>query len=335
DILIIGSSADFDTIVELLAKLILKPAFDQKELDSFKAERVEQILSQKAAAGQTAKDAAMRLLFGKYPFGHPVGGTADSIGKITRDDLVLYHDRSYIPNNAELLVEGDVSAEDVTRIARSQLGVWGKGGVVPPNFVPPASLTGNKIVVLDSAASTGTAVLAQIGVSRRAEDYFADLIVAKLIASAAGKLGSTLGAQYTSSLEARYLPGPLVVQVDAPIGNLLPATQAVVSAMINLIQGGASEEDVNRIKGEIIAAFASSGNTDAGRGDLLLEIEQYGLGRDYSINFADRLNAVSIEEITAAAGKHLKPGALAIAVVGPASQLQTAFAKLGQVSVAK
>ncbi|HYL98276.1 MAG TPA: hypothetical protein VEZ90_04920, partial [Blastocatellia bacterium] len=84
-----------------------------------------------------------------------------------------------------------------------------------------------------------------------------------------------------------------------------------------------------------ISSFESSLATESGNANILLDIEQYGLGRDYIINFADRVNAVSMDEISAAARKHLNPQALAIAAVGPADRLQVAFSRIGPVSIKK
>lgn len=336
DIIVGGSSQNFDNILDLLGRLILKPSFDAKELDSFKGSRVTELLAEKSTAASTAAKTAVGALYGSYPFGRPAEGTADSVAKISRDDVEYYHHKFYLPNNSELYVEGDVTADDVTHEARAKLGLWAKGQVARATFQPPVPISSNKIVILNQPdVSQPAAVLAQIGVSRQSADYFANLIAARVISEIASKRDTVSGAQYRSILDARILPGPLFVEIESSPEKLSAAVDAGIAAMTSVVQGDVPADIVNRVKQEIVADFESKISTPEGSASALLDIEQYGLGRDYILNFSDRVNAVSADEITAAARAHLKPGALVIAVVGPASQIEGPMRKIGPVSVLK
>src|SRR5262249_38124605 len=148
------------------------PAFGQPELDALKAERIKELAAEKTSPAELARQAAVEALYGKYPLGRPVHGTAESISKITRDALVYYHDRFYIANDAVLVVQGDVLAEEVIKIARSKLGIWKKGEKVPATFLPPEPLNSRRIIIVDRPDSSGAGVVtAGYGVSRRAPDY--------------------------------------------------------------------------------------------------------------------------------------------------------------------
>src|SRR5262249_4077700 len=111
------------------------------------------------------------------------------------------------------------------------------------------------------------------------------------------------------------------------------ALQAVLDAMDRLKSAEPSQEDLDRARQSLISSYLQETATIDGQVDALLDIEQYGLGRDYMLNFAARMAAVSAEEVRTAAQKHLNTAALAIAVVGPASMLSDPLKKLGQVSV--
>jgi zinc protease len=93
------------------------------------------------------------------------------------------------------------------------------------------------------------------------------------------------------------------------------------------------QEDLDAAKKSLIASYAQDSATAAGQIGAIFDIEQYGLGRDYMINFEARVAAITADEVRSAAQRHLNASAVAIAVVGPASALSDPLKKLGQVSV--
>src|SRR5262249_240304 len=164
-----GPAAALESILDLFGRLVVNPSFGQAELDAFKAARIKELSAEKASPIELARETALETLYGKYPLGRHVHGTADSIAKITRNDVVYFHNRFYIANDAELAVDGDVTAEEVTKLARSNLGIWKKGEKVPATFLPPEPLGSRKIVVVDRPESSDAIlVLAGHGISRRA-----------------------------------------------------------------------------------------------------------------------------------------------------------------------
>jgi zinc protease len=334
DITISGPAALLESIIDLLGLLVINPSFGQPEFDSLKASRIKELSAEAPGPLEVAKETAVEALYGRYPLGRPVHGTADSISKINRDDIAYYHNRFYIANDAELAVEGDVTPEEVTKFARSKLGIWKKGEKVPATFVPPEPLSSRKIVVMDRPDSTDAAlVLAGHGISRRASDYLATAVMARLLESVIARSTSRAATGVRTRLEARYLPGPLSVALDCRAEKASAALQACLDAIERLKSAESPQEEVERAKQSVIASYAQDTATAEGQINALLDIEQYGLGRDYMMNFEARVAAVSADEVKSAAQKHLNSAALAISVVGPAAALSDGLKKIGQVSV--
>jgi predicted Zn-dependent peptidase len=75
--------------------------------------------------------------------------------------------------------------------------------------------------------------------------------------------------------------------------------------------------------------------TAPGAAEVILDIETFGLGRDYVINFANRVNAVTPADVQRAAQTYLKPKSVAIVIAGPASNFETPMKKIGTVVVLK
>ncbi|HKP13622.1 MAG TPA: pitrilysin family protein [Blastocatellia bacterium] len=330
DIVISGAKADVDDIFDLLNRMVITPAFDQKELDALKAQRVMAAKQEAADEAERLRRKALEGAYGSHPYGRPLTGTADSLQPLTRADLLAFHSRFYIANNAELLVQGDVSADQVTRLARARLGTWKKGEVVPPNFRQPERLAGNRVLLIDGAeAGTSRAVLALIGVSRRASNYFAATMAIDIFNQLLAQ--ANFGA--TAKAEARVLSGPLTVELTAPPEKIVDHTKDVIRVMTALQAQPPALEQVEAAKSRLIAAMAERLRGDATMAEVILGVESYGLGRDYLLRYAERVNAATPADIQAAARDILRPDGLAIALSGPAKLLENDARKLGAVTV--
>jgi zinc protease len=330
DIVIGGSASELESMFDLLSRLVVTPSFDQKEFDALKAQRLNAVKEEAADKNEALRRKALEAVFGSHPYGRPLAGSAESLAPISRTDLLNYYSRFYIANNAQLLVEGDVAAEQVTRLARARLGAWKKGDVVPPNFRRSEPLAGNRVLLIDRAElNEGHALLTLMGVSRRAADYFATLMAVDLFNQLLAQ--ASLGA--TARAEARVLAGPLTVEVIAPADRLIENVKNVTNLMGRLQAAPPTLEQVEAAKSRLIAAMAERLRNHAALADVLLDIESYGLGRDYLLHYADRVNAVTPADIQAAARAYLKPQGLVVAISGPTARLEGDAKQLGAVTV--
>lgn len=335
----IDAPADsLEIVVDLLARLVISPTFDQKEFEAVRSARIAELNGDPPDEIGVARGRALAGLFGTHPFGRPEKGDIPSISQVSRSDLLYYHSRFYIANNAELMVIGDTTADQVTRFARAKLGTWKKGEKVPATFKPADPLTSGQVFILDrSGVAPAKAVLAQAGISRRTGDYYAALVMAEVLAAMVRKEASSVAetASVRVSLEPRYISGPLIIEVVAPpdkIGGLL---QNILSTMRGLRAGQASPDEVDRARHGIVSQFENRMNTVEGLADASLDIELYGLGRDYLIHFAEWMGAVTASEVHQVSNKYLSPNAFTAVVSAPAVEVQSSLGGLGKVVVVK
>ncbi|HYP25120.1 MAG TPA: pitrilysin family protein [Blastocatellia bacterium] len=334
DVVINGPSDGLESIFDLLSRIISAPSFDQKELNSLKAERAALARAQAEKDSERAKRKALEHLFGPHPFGRPAHGTEESISRITRDDLVYFHNRFYIANNSVLLVSGDVPAEKVTILARSKLGSWRKGERVPATFRPPEAIPSRRLVVTDRPSSEmAYACLAQIGPPRKSPDIFQVLVISEILSSHYSQLAAANPKSSISfEMDLRGLAGPLLVEVGAPPEALVALVGESLNVLSGLQNGKVTPEQVEAAKARAISRFAEQLRTPEGTAGVLLDIELYGLGRDFLINFSEKINNVTMPDVTRVAQAYLKPGVAVISVAGPLSRLEADLKKLGSVT---
>ena len=330
-----GPADSLDSIFDLFNRLVVNPSFDQKEFDALKAQRLATAKAQQLDDTEIVKRKGIEALFGSHPFGRPALGTPESITQIGRADLTYFHKRFYIANNAALMVTGDASAEQVTQSARSRLGSWKKGEVVPATFRPPEAQSAPRLFVIDRPdATTARAALAQIGPSRRADDYFAAVIMGEVLGQVNSRLASGgAGATIETEIDPRLLPGPLIIKIKAATDDLPAMIQASLDQMMRLQSAQPSIEQVEAAKSRLISLMGERLKTVDGVAEVMLDIETYRLGRDYLINFAERVNAVTPGDVQRAAQNYLKPQAAVTVIAGPAAKLEPAMKKLGTVTI--
>jgi zinc protease len=330
DMIISGPRNEVDSMFDLLNRLVVAPAFDQKELEALKAQRINAAKEAAADEAERLRRRALAGVYGSHPYGRPLAGTAETLQMIGRADLLNFYSRFYIANNAQLLVQGDVSADQVTRLARARLGTWKKGEAVPPNFRYPERLTGNRVLLIDRPEATNSrAVLALMGVSRRAPDYFAAMMAVDIFNQLLTQ--ASLGA--SARAEARVLAGPLTIEWNGPSENAIESVKKITDLMARLQAQPPGLEQVEAAKVRLLAAMGERVRTNAAIADVILDIESYGLGRDYVLHYAERVNAVTPADIQAAAREYLRPEALVIALSGSAGKLEADARKLGTLTV--
>jgi zinc protease len=337
DIVISGPSDTLEAVFDLLGKMVISPSFDPKEVDAFKTAR-EAALSKEGQDDLLAvRRKALEGVFGSHPFGRPVHGTPESIGSITRQDLIYFHNRFYIANDSLLTVAGDATAEQVTRLARSKLGAWKKGERIPPTFKPPEAQTGRRVFILDRGDEQPVrAVVAQVGLSRRAEDYFAAVIMADVLGQEIARVTTTHErTKIETDVEARLLPGPFIVNVTSTPNDLAGDLDVILDKMSGIQLNPPASDRVESAKAKLIASMADRLKTTAGVAEVVLDIETFGLGRDYVINFPDRVNAVTPADVQRSAQNYLKPKSVVIVAAGPASRFEPVMKKIGTVTVFK
>ncbi|HVF91617.1 MAG TPA: pitrilysin family protein, partial [Blastocatellia bacterium] len=334
DITINGPSSALESIFDLLSRVVTAPVFDQKALDSLKSARTAAIKAEAEKESDWTKRKALELLFASHPFGRPARGTEESISRITRNDLVYFYNRFYIANNSVLLVMGDVVPDNVTRLARTRLGSWKKGERVPATFRPPEPGTGRRLVIADRPATeVARACIAQIGVTRKSPDFYELLVISEILSGQYSRLAAASPRSSVSfELDLRGLAGPMLVEVGAPPDSLLALLDESLAVLSNIQSGRVTADELEVAKARAISRLGDSLRTPEGAAGVLLDIELYGLGRDFLISFSEKINGVSVPDVARAAQAQLRPETAVISVAGPMSRLEPGLKKLGSVA---
>ncbi len=206
----------FLTMLESVANAVATPTIDKETTPKLVARRLEKIKELEKDPAYIANLAAVKQLYGTFPYGRPELGTADSVSKINFADVLEAKQRFLGADNATVVISGNIDAALAYRAARRYFGAWLKSDkLVPPTFKQPDA-PDTKLVTISSDTGNATTVrFAFRGVARNDRLYPASEILASILESRLKENLSGLNASnaYVSN-EAHVLPGTVVVGLD-------------------------------------------------------------------------------------------------------------------------
>jgi zinc protease len=328
-----AESRDFDRLMDLLAEMLRRPAFSAAELGRLKGEALAQI-----AQARDDPDSAAEREFGRaiYPAGHPLrpptfDEAEHAIRRITREDLVGFHDHQYGPDGLILVLAGSLTADQVRQAVETRLGAWPRNpqSEPPPSLDVPLQTTSVRILIPIPDKSQTAILWGHAGGLRRSDPDFYATQIMNLVLGGGGALNSRLGTvirdelglAYTveSFFDAGWYPGPFAVSLGTNPANAKPAIEAMLREIRRLRERGITRRERDEAVAYLTGRFPLRLETNSGMADVLWAMEFYRLGADYLDRYADYYRAVTLAQANDAALKHLRPdlGTLAVAGTDP------------------
>jgi zinc protease len=315
-------------ILDLMAEILLQPSFPEKEVELAKQNTKESLRQQRAQPSFLATEMVSRVMFGDHPYSL-VAPTPESIDRSTRTHFVEFHKAKFSPDNAVLIIVGNVKFDDVATRAESLFGGWKKGAPLPTNFPAPPVRNKRSAYLVDRAGSAqSNIVIANSGIIRKSPDYFPMLIMHTVLgATASSRLfmnlreekGYTYGAY--SNLDARRTAGTFrtTAEVRTPVTG--DSLKEFFYELERIRTEPVSQKEINDAKSYLTGVFPIRLETQEGLIDQLVQIKMLGLPDDYLQNYRDRVQAVTIDEVQRVAAQYVQPDNAAVIVVGDGAKV--------------
>ncbi|MGI8556389.1 MAG: M16 family metallopeptidase [Pyrinomonadaceae bacterium] len=313
-------------ILRLMADIVLHPSFPENEIALFKKNAVENLKYSRSQPAFLANEQIAKTIYGTNPYSI-VSPTAADVEKITRDQLIAFHDKMFIPNNATLVVVGDVNRETLLKEINENFGNWKKGTTAETKFPAPPVRTATTLTVVDRPGSIqSNIVLANLAIDRSNPDYFPVLVMNQILGSGASSRlfmnlreakGYTYGAY--SSFDTKRSAGNFqaTAEVRTPVtGDSLKEFFYELNRIRN---EKATSKELADAKSYLMGVFPLRAETQEGLTNLLVSQQLYNLPADYLQTYRDKINAVTLEDVERVAQKYISPDKIAIVIVGDAA----------------
>ena len=167
--------------MELLADVVRNPKFDAEEIDRQKQQAISSLQVSATDPDFVASTLFDRLVYGFHPYGLPGNGTPETLAGITRDDLLAFHRRYFVPNNMILAVVGDTTNDEAFAMAEKVFGAWPRAELSMPKPIEPPPPT-RRIIVVDKPDAVQTEIrVGQLAIPRNHRDYLAWDLAVKIL----------------------------------------------------------------------------------------------------------------------------------------------------------
>ncbi len=331
-------SAKFEPALVILADVVRNPVFDAEEIERLRQQYLDGLSVSMNDPGTLAGFVASRVVFGDAAYGHPLSGTTKSLAEIKRDDIAALHAKIYRPDNAVLLVGGNIKASDAFKLAEKFFGDWAKPAAAMPGRGQIGKMVQKsekaRVVVVDMPdAGQAAVVLARTGISRNDPDYFRGIVTNAVLSGYSGRLNQEIrikrGLSYgaRSSLDTRREAGPFVAsaQTKNPSG-------AEVAALLVGELGRLSSEPVNDTelvprKAVLIGGFGRALETTDGLVGQIAALALHGLNLNEINNYIRNVQSITPADVQKFAAARLDSKNANIIIVGNAKEFLTDLRK--------
>ena len=333
----------FEASLDLAADVLRNPTFPESEWTRIQGQTLAALRAEHDSAEARAHRALLAAL---YPIGHPyrlpVDGDIAGVAALTRDDLVRFHERFHGPGQAAWIVAGDVDAERVAEAIDRRLEGWRGSQADRPVLSRPAHHGRPRILVLDRPGAVQAAVrVGHVGQHRLDPDFTDTLVLNHILG---GQFNSRLNARLReekgftygvrSHFDARRGAGPFHISAALQIDNLEEAIDDIhreVRALLDDRPPTTAELDDSRRS--LIEGQARHFETPAALVSRYASLIVHQLPPDHHARFSERIEAVTVDTLRAAAARQLHPDSLVTVVVADASQVSERLAHLAWAEV--
>jgi zinc protease len=317
----------------IMADVARNPAFAAEELARQKAQSLDGLRVAYQEPGQVSAYAAAPVVFAGTPFGHVPAGTPGSIARLKPADLAAMHSAWYRPDNAVLVLTGDITAEQGFALAEKTFGGWAKPATpLPP---PPAINPQGKprTIVLDLPGTGQAAVnLAKPGIARSDPDYYSGIVANTLLGGGYSsrlnleirvKRGLSYGA--SSSLAANRTTGSFRAAAQTKNETAPQVLDLIVEQMTSLGSTPASADELIARKSNLVGSYGRRLATTGGLADTLGNLALYGVPLDEITRYTTRVEAVTPAQVQAFSARVLDPAKASVIIAGDAKVFAAAL----------
>jgi zinc protease len=313
-------------VFAVLADVAMHPAFAAEELERARNETLDNLTVSLRQPGSVARYALTRRLYGDGPYGHTP--SPRSIAAMKQSDVAAFHSTWWRPDNALLVISGDITPEAGFKLAEDAFGAWVKPASALPARSDAAAVAAAQPPLVVDIPKIGQAsvLMGRIGPSRTADDYFATLVAndvlgggysARLNQEIRIKRGLSYGAR--SDLPSRRLGAPIVAGAQTRNDAVPQVVELLAGELSRLGAQTLPAAELGSRKAVLIGEFGRSVETVGGLAGQLSELAQFGLPLSKLQVYSNDIEAVTPEQATAAAKAHFDPTSASIVVVGDAA----------------
>jgi predicted Zn-dependent peptidase len=336
-------TAQLDSALALFADIALHPSFPADEFERLRKTRLTQLLQLRDRGPAIANLAFPAIVYGNaHPYGLPSIGTEVSVKSLSTADLQSYYQGNFRPNNATLIIVGDVKPDQIEQRINALFSTWQRGDVPQLTYSEPSKAPATTIYLIDKpGAAQSSFRIGSVGVPRSTRDYFALTVMNTILGgSFSSRLNQNLreAKGYTygagSRFDMRRAAGPFTASAEIVSAK---SDSALLEFMkeLNGIRQSVPADELSRAKRYLQLQLPGNFETSQQIAAALVPVALYGLPLDYYNNYVQNIENVTQGDVARVAQQYINPASLAVVIVGDRKTIEQGLKALnvGPISI--
>lgn len=324
-----GLTRHRETLIGLMTELLSEPTFPEDELDKLKRETIAELAAVRDDDASLGMRFFARQLYVGHPYARPSKGDEQSLARITREDLVALH-ATWSKKDVLVAVAGDLDQAEQQRVTQRLMDAMPGDGVAPLSLPAPSpTASGWRVVVVDKPKRSQTQVfIGHLAVDGMHPDWtalqvgqtsFGGTFTSRFSHEIREKRGWSYGAW--SQLSGDHRLGTFLLRYYPNTKDTAPALALSHELISDFVRTGPSEDEFTAAQSYLQNGFVFAIDTATKRLSELVTARLMGYPDNHVDTTVERLKAVSYDHAVSAVKGHLRPDAMAVTIVGTASEL--------------
>lgn len=318
----LSSARERDIALALMLTVLHKPEFPEPVMRRERARMLATLRDEESRPGEIAEKAFYQALYGKQGYGLPQSGTAESLKRLKRGDLLSWYKARYRAGDAVISLIGDMSRADAEQLALRIAAGLPQGTAAEPESVPARLPPVEKRIAHPSAQSH--VLMGQIAIARNDPDYF-PLYVGNHVLGGGGFDSRILKEVrqergYAYSAYSYFIPlaqpGPLVIGLQTRNAQVDDALKVVRETVTRFVAEGPTAAELAQAKNNLIGGFPLRIDSNRKILDYLRAIGFYRLPLTYLDDWTGKVEGVTLEQIRDAFKRRVNPEGMSVVIVG-------------------
>ena len=320
----------FPRILELMADAAINPNFTEEEFQKEKEKLLTGLKSQEKDVSAMAGRVQSAIAYGKE---HPYGefATEETVNKVSLEDAKKFYQTSFNPNNAYLVIIGDVDTKAVKKLVKKHFNSWEKGAQVLTNWKNPVASNEATINFIDmpNAVQSEVSVQNVVNLQMKDPDYLPTLMAnrilggggsARLFQNLREDKAYTYGS-YSSIGNSKYVPSRF--RAYASVRNAVTDSAAVqiLEEIQKITAEPVTQKELDAAKATYVGNFVMALERPSTIANYALNIETEGLPKDFYKTYLERINAITVADVQQAAGKYFSTENTQVVVTGKGKEV--------------
>jgi predicted Zn-dependent peptidase len=320
----------FPRILELMADAAINPNFTQEEFDKEKDKLITGLKTEEKDVAAIAGRVQRALAYGT---GHPYGEftTEETVNNVSLLDVQNFYENYFVPANAYLVIIGDVDFNKVKELVTEEFTPWTKSSPPSFSFSKPSDAQYTQINFVDVPNAVQSEITVQnlVDLQMKDADYLPALVAnqilggggeARLFLNLREDKGYTYGS-YSRIGNDKYAPSRF--SASASVRNMVTDSSVVelLKEIDRIAKEPVSEKELENTKAKYVGNFVLALEQPSTIARYALNIETEGLPKDFYKTYLEKINAITIADVQAAAKKYFSVDNARIVVAGKGSEV--------------